>query len=123
MGHSGLQGDRLSQFFATNPGELYTVSFYVHCIQGDDTQVLTAQALAGELLGQVAATVSSRTQGWVNFTFDFTATGPSTELRFVHTTGAAGANIALDTVTAVPAPGAATLLGLAGLAARRRSRR
>lgn len=122
MGHNSAQGDTLRQFFATTAGQVYTVSFYLHCIQGDAAQVLTASARDGDVLGQVVATIASRTQGWVNFTFDFAATGPSTELRFVHSTGAAGANIALDTVTVVPGPSGAALLGLAGLAARRRRR-
>lgn len=125
MGHNGSANDRIQQSFATVVGSKYDVSFYVHCIQGNAQQAITADVLdlvnAGPALGSVVASVSSMTQGWIEYTFSFVATSNQSQLRFTHSQAAGGANIALDTVTVIPAP-ATALLGVVALAAGRRRR-
>lgn len=125
MGHNGFSNDTLSQTITTTPGEVLDISFYVACIQGDAFQRITATAFDPVTNGSIAfvdAEVSSRSQGWVKYTFQFQPAGTSTRLQFQHTIGAISANIALDNVTVTPAPGAAGVLALAGIAAARRRR-
>lgn len=126
MGHSGASNDTLSQVITTTPGEILDVSFFVACIQGNALQSILASAVdtsSNAVLGSVSASISSRTQGWIGYTFQFQPTGISTRISFVHDVAAGSANIALDNVTVTPAPSAAGLLGLAGVAATRRRRR
>lgn len=122
MGHNSAQGDTLLQAIAIAPGQVYTVSFFLHCIQGNALQTVQASAFSGVELGGVAGSVSSVTQGWVNFSFEFQATASQTTIRFVHSLAADGANVAIDTVTVIPAPSAGLLIGLAGLLGSRRRR-
>lgn len=123
MGHNGAQGDTLFQDISTVPGATYTLSFFLHCIQGSEAQTLAASALSsGVVLGSLDAIVSSPTQGWVGFNLEFQATQPQTQIRFVHTVGSGVANIALDSVSVVPTPGAMALMGLGGALALRRRR-
>ncbi|MBX9736554.1 MAG: DUF642 domain-containing protein [Phycisphaerales bacterium] len=123
FGHNGNSGDTLSQSIATTAGQNYSVSFYLHCIQGAEFQTITASALAGgDTLATINASASSPTQGWLEFSYNFQAVSGSTEIRFVHSLGAGSANIAIDTVTVIPAPGALALLAAGGLIATRRRR-
>lgn len=124
FGHNGASNVSLTQTFATVPGENYNVSFALACIQGDDFQEMTAAARVpgGGLIEFIFASVSSRSQGWVEFNFAFAAVGDSTELRFTDSTGSTAANIAIDSVVVTPAPSAAALLALAALPVLRRRR-
>ncbi len=123
MGHNGVTGDTLSQTLITVPGDAYTVSFWAKSIQGVASQEVTATAQNASdsaLLGSLVAVVN---QGeWMEYSFNFTASSASTDLILVHTRGSSGANVALDTVSVVPAPSAAALCGVAGLMAGRRRR-
>ncbi|MCE7974649.1 MAG: DUF642 domain-containing protein [Leptolyngbya sp. PLA1] len=122
MGHNGGVNEMLTQFLSTTPGQTYTATFYLACIQGDALQsVRMAVSDGANDLGAVTGTVSSRTEGWVPFSFDFVANGLTARLTLQHTLGSAAANVAIDEVTVVPAPGSAlTLLGALALVRRRR---
>lgn len=122
MGHNGASGDTLFQLIETTPGTDYTVSFVLHCIQGDATQSVLASAISGGPLGSVEGTVSSRTQGWVAFSFSFQATQAQTQIRFVHNLGADSANVAIDSVSVVPSPMSAAILIFGAAASARRRR-
>lgn len=123
MGHNGAEGDQLFQVFATEAGRSYDVSYWIHCIQGSGSEVMLSQVLdtaTGALLGSAAGTVTSPTQGWMQVTYAFVADSDSSKILFTHTSGTGGANIALDTVSVVPAPASLALLGLGLTAGRRR---
>ncbi|MCC6950173.1 MAG: DUF642 domain-containing protein [Phycisphaerales bacterium] len=122
MGHNSGQGETLTQLLSTTPGQAYTATFYLACIQGDALQsVRMAVSDGANDLGSVVGTVSSRTEGWVPFSFDFVANGLTARLTLTQTVGASEANVAIDDVSVVPAPGSA--LALLGLVAARRGRR
>lgn len=122
MGHNGGSNESLTQFLSTTPGETYTATFYLACIQGDALQSVRMVVSDGANdLGSVVGTVSSRTEGWVPFSFDFVANGLTARLTLQHTVASTEANVAIDDVSVVPAPGSA--LGLLGLLACRRRRR
>lgn len=127
MGHNGATGDTLYQIIPTTPGVVFEVSFYVACVQGDTFQRIVGSAIdtsTDTTLSFVNADVSSRTQGWLLYSFEFLATGGTTRINFEHSIAAIDANIALDNVAVIPAPSAAGLLALAGVVfgSRRRSR-
>ncbi|MFZ2873635.1 MAG: DUF642 domain-containing protein [Phycisphaerales bacterium] len=122
MGHNSGQGETLTQFLSTTPGQTYTATFYLACIQGNALQsVRMAVSDGANDLGSVVGTVSSQTEGWVPFSFDFVANGLTARLTLMQMVGASEANVAIDDVSVVPAPGSA--LALLGLLAARRGRR
>lgn len=125
MGHNSASGDTLQQTLATQAGLEYTVTFFVASIQGDGEQDITATAVDSSVgtLATLVATASRRAEGWLEQTFSFEAASDATVLRFVHSRAAGQANIALDSVTVVPAPaGAAVLAASVGVACGRRRR-
>jgi len=122
MGHNGGSNESLTQFLSTTPGQTYTATFYLACIQGDALQsVRMAVSDGANDLGSVVGTVGSRTEGWVPFSFDFVANGLTARLTLQHTVASTVANVAIDDVSVVPAPG--SMLALLGLLAARRGRR
>lgn len=125
MGHNSAVNDTLTQNVATIAGQSIDLSFFVACIQGDAFQRITAQAIdvaTNIVLAEVNADISSRTQGWIGYGFQFEATGATTRVRFAHIIASDFANIALDNVVMTPAPSSAGLLALAGVAGVRRRR-
>lgn len=122
MGHNGGSNESLTQFLSTTPGQTYTATFYLACIQGDALQsVRMAVSDRANDLGWVVGTVGSRTEGWVPFSFDFVANGLTARLTLQQTVASTAANVAIDDVSVVPAPG--SMLALLGLLAARRGRR
>jgi hypothetical protein len=125
MGHNNSQGDRIMQSFATVAGQKYTVSFWFHCIQGNAEEAITGDVIdgitPGPELGMAIGTVSSITQGWIEYSFSFTAVSNMSRIRFTQTQAAADANIALDSITVIPAT-ATAFIGLIALLSTRRRR-
>lgn len=121
MGHNSVIGDTLTQTISTEIGTTYTVSFWTAVIQGSSAQSLVSAVrnVAGGELGS-ASIVANGGEGWVEHTYQFTASDTSLVLSFIHTGSSGSANIALDSVSIVPAPMSAALLGLGTLAATRR---
>lgn len=128
MGHSGASGDRLSQVIDTVAGDGYVVEFYLHVIQGpavDQTvRVAASDDVGGADLGMFDAVATDPANGWTRFEFTFEAISDSTEISFTHQPDNGNlANVAIDSVTVVPAPAAGLFasIGLAGVARRKRS--
>ncbi len=101
------------------PGGVYEVSgFYATLVifqSGDPFRALVD--------GELKYSDNNRRDQWSNFTLQFTAAGTSAMLRF-EAEVTADSDWAIDTISvkAVPAPGVAALLGVAGLAGLRRRR-
>ncbi|MEM8835045.1 MAG: DUF642 domain-containing protein [Planctomycetota bacterium] len=131
MGHNAATGDTLSQVLATTPGVEYDVSFFTISIQGVAAQEIEASVFdaspargPGGPLASATADVDVTNNVWAETSFRFTAVSELSELRFVHTVGGSGPNMAIDTVSVsvVPAPGLLTCMGVAGLLGTRRRR-
>ncbi|MEN0020653.1 MAG: DUF642 domain-containing protein [Planctomycetota bacterium] len=124
MGHNNATGDTLFQRFGTVPGASYDVSFWTKSVQGAGAgQGLLVQALDDTAFGPLGeADIIVDSADWVETTFSFTAVTSTTELRFVHTGVSSTANLALDSVSVVPAPAGAVTLAMCSLAASRRRR-
>jgi hypothetical protein len=131
-GHNGNTGGTLSQSFASTPGLTYTVDYFVTQQQGfDSAQQVTVEALDGvNVLGSVSMNMNMADGNWVAGTRLTFVAGPSgtTTLTFIDSTPAGsggGPNWALDnvSVSAVPEPSTAILMGLGGLCVAVRNRR
>lgn len=129
MSNQGLNG--VQQTVATTTGARYALTFWVgHHAQ--DPSFYNGPAVASLLIdGLPAGTFSNNNApppnllDWEQFTFDFTATGPSTTIALFNAVSDPTQNeVGLDNVslTAIPEPGSAALLvaGLGGLFLSRR---
>lgn len=90
---SGPIGDGIAQTFATTPGSIYSVIFGLSSENQSGNETLTVAAAGASfdyLLGVTAAGVFKKP--FSTQTFNFTATGASTTLSFIHTAGAGGSN-------------------------------
>ena len=111
FGHDSTAGT-LSQTFDTNPGRIYTVTYFVSRIQGGTSfQVITAEAIdaaSGTSLEVVGVAVPAANNTWIQGqTLTFTAASASTELRFKgqhFPSQPDDSNCALDSVRVVEAP-------------------
>ena len=119
VGQGGIGS--LSQSFATVAGQMYTLNFaFSHNLFGG-TPSASASFLVGGLSGTVAhSTGSTSNLDWQSFVGNFTATGPTSTLKFTNLTGGSNEGIFLDAVSvqsAVPEPAtwAMMLMGFAGI--------
>lgn len=123
MGHNGNSGSVLEQTFTTEPGTLYTVTFYRAVIQGSALRELTARVEdAGSLNELGTLTVQFDNSAWEMSSFNFTAESAASTIQFSDGSLTSGTtNIALDAVSVVPEPGALFML-LPGVVAMLRRR-
>lgn len=126
--HGNVAGT-LSQTFATQVGQQYLVRFALAGNPDGAPSTKTAQVTSGNAVENVSFTLPAGTtranMNWTYEEFTFTALAASSTLSFVSTSSGVFFGAAIDdvSVTLVPEPAAATLLGLAFLVARRRHRR
>jgi len=122
---NGNRAGRIYQILDTTPGMEYVVDFALSGNWGggpNKTLRVTAGS-ATQLYTVNTASNRGYSMNWATKQFSFTAAGEFTTLRFAsQNKGYWGAAIDDVTVTAVPAPGAVALLGLAGVVAGRRRR-
>ena len=126
---NGVGAGTLAQTFDTFAGTVYRVDFKVGGNFFSSPTVKTGKVEVGAAFMNLSFDNSASTpavMGWSPRVFEFTASGPSSTLKFSSTMFAGAAGLALDqiTVTAVPEPQVALLmlLGLAGLAVHARRR-
>lgn len=120
-------GDRISQTLSTVAGQSYILSFNFQTLEATTLRV-TIGASQPDLHDNdgtlTTMTVDTRFGGyqWRQYSYAFTATSATTSLEFLGAESPNGSGWYLDdvAVNAVPAPGAIALLGMAGLAGRRR---
>ena len=108
----------ISQGISTVVGEQYTFSFDLSMTLGTPSSSNSFFANFGAL--EVMSYTDRGAFGWTHYSFDVTASDATSQIKFgFHN---AWGFIYLDnvSVTATPAPGAIALLGVAGLAGRRR---
>lgn len=117
---SGNNNGSLSQTFDTIAGQTYLVTFYVAGNPDGGPTIKTfdrgVDVLFADSFNSAASSLSD--MGWTLHSFDFIASGPTSTLSFVSTTGTAyGA--ALDNVSVTAVPEASTwammILGFLGL--------
>ena len=142
---SGLTPGGISHTVATNPGEVYTLSFDMS-VNPDHRHSDTARRMdffaintatnSNDLIDNHLLARATRTfadMQWINLSYTFTATGTSTEIRFasapsnIDAGGPALDNVVLlgnGVVAAVPAPAGFILAGIGaiGLLAARRNK-
>ncbi|MEM7755427.1 MAG: DUF642 domain-containing protein [Planctomycetota bacterium] len=127
MGHSGQSNDRLAQTIDTVAGVQYSLEFWVATIQNSTIQTVAGSAFdaaSTDLLGTVDGVVTNTTDGWVQYSVNFTAASDRTEIELLHTVASGLANVGVDSVsvTVVPTPAAGVIaaIGLAGMTRRKR---
>jgi choice-of-anchor C domain-containing protein len=117
---SGNANGSLSQTFDTINGQTYNVAFYIAGNPDGGPTIKTFETGVDVVLSdQFDSSGSTRqSMGWTLYSFDFTASGPTSTLTFASTTGTAfGAALDNVSVTAVPEPStwAMMILGFLGL--------
>jgi hypothetical protein len=108
----------VQQSFATTPGQMYSLSFYVGAVTTPDWGYHSGNAIINVLLNGNAfqTAVNSDLGGdattWKQFNYTFTAAGATTTLAFMNGVAGAIGNNGLDNVVvnAVPEPGTAAML-------------
>lgn len=113
----------MSQAFETAAGAVYTVTFALSAnMFGGPAEKRVEVSAAGEsmefVFDYVAQGATSADPKWTYHEWQFTADGPITTLAFTSKSGGVFGP-ALDdvVVTGIPTPGAAALVGIAGIAA------
>lgn len=120
----------VSQDIATQAGQLYSLSFYVGSGSGATFTASTVDLSidGGSRIGFTNPNLPTTHLDWQLFTYDFTASGPVTNIAFYNGSHPSNHLSALDNVSieAIPEPSAFALLtgvaGLAGALVRRRRR-
>lgn len=109
----------VAQTFDTVNGQEYEVTFYLGR-QGTDTPTVDLNVDGSASLHDSSILINSTQDTWAQHTISFTADSLSTTLSFVENASSASgtSDVFVDTVsiTAVPEPSSAALLGLGGLA-------
>jgi hypothetical protein len=122
-GSDKTPGGSLSQNFTTTPGQPYTVGFSIGRLGPGAGSISIRGDVFNDPSGsntQIATlTGAGATSGgtYLPYTFNFTATGTLTQLRFTDTSAATtSVDVVLDTVsvTAAPEPGTLALLAIGG---------
>jgi choice-of-anchor C domain-containing protein len=120
----GTAAGGIKQSFATSPGAVYQVSFWLAgnpFNQNEDFLTKTLNVTVGDFGQDFTFNVSGKTgtdMGWVERSFQFTALGSSSTLQFLSATvGSYGPALDNVSVTRVPLPASLLLLasGLLGL--------
>ena len=134
-------GGSLSIIGTANNGNYFTIAFDSAVANltlsywtrgtgtGYDTHTLSYSTDGGTNLTQIDTHAANQTSTWAEHTFDFgsvfdSTSGSDMNVIYVMVSGASGTsgNNRFDNISLVPSPGALALLGLAGLASRRRRR-
>jgi hypothetical protein len=112
----------VEQAITTTPGQLYSLSFYLGDLNNTNFSHNGAASVIIKLNGTLFQTVnnigaSGLSPNWVQESFNFTATGPTTTLDFINNTAFGVAINGLDqvSVTPVPEPAVGALLGSASV--------
>lgn len=127
---AGISLGTLSQSIATVAGQLYEVTFWAskNPDGGDPTRTGTVSFGGGSQTFAYSAINDRSNMNWQQYSFDFTATGPTSLLSFAADASAGCCyGPALDTVSVAAVPEPATwgmmLLGFLGIGAVLRRRR